>query len=266
MFFFFLCFVFFFFFAGNIPAVKMSLSVFLSVYYNPSSPFYSPCSLSLSISSLFLSVPISLSLLSNSFQISSIDPPMEDQPIPQRTQQSSSRPSPSPSSSSNSSSSHLNLPPSMSRAPHSLETLTPSRQIDRMININHHLSPSRAIYSDRFIPSRSGSNFAFFDISPVSNSHSDAREDTSSAYVTLLRTALFGPDAGVVPPATPEKRTSPMSLPNHNIFRYKTETRRSMHSLSPFGFDNAAPGINPSPVKTPRKVPRSPYKVIFVFL
>lgn len=185
---------------------------------------------------------------------------MEDQALPQRTHQPSSTTSPSSSSSS---SIQLNLPSSMSRASHSLETLTPSRQIDRMININHHLSPSRAIYSDRFIPSRSGSNFALFDISPVSNSHSDGREDTSTAYATLLRTALFGPDSGVVPPATPEKRSSPMCLPNHNIFRYKTETRRSMHSLSPFGFDDAAPGLNPSPVKTPRKVPRSPYKVNF---
>lgn len=188
---------------------------------------------------------------------------MEDQALPQQTHQSSLRTSPSSSSSSNS---ILNLPPSMSRSSHSLETLTPSRQIDRMININHHLSPSRAIYSDRFIPSRSGSNFALlFDISPVPNSHSEGREDSSSAYATLLRTALFGPDAGVVPPATPEKRSSPMCLPNHNIFRYKTETRRSMHSLSPFGFDDAAPGVNPSPVKTPRKVPRSPYKVNFFY-
>ncbi|XP_038876205.1 protein FIZZY-RELATED 2 [Benincasa hispida] len=187
---------------------------------------------------------------------------MEDQALPQRTHQSSSTPSPPSSSSSSSSSLQLNLLPSMSRASHSLETLTPSRQIDRMININHHLSPSRAIYSDRFIPSRSGSNFALFDISPVSNSHSDGREDTSTAYATLLRTALFGPDAGVIAPTTPEKRSSPMCLPNHNIFRYKTETRRSMHSLSPFGFDDAAPGLNPSPVKTPRKVPRSPYKVL----
>lgn len=150
-----------------------------------------------------------------------------------------------------------------------------SRHVDRMINSNHYTSPSRTIYSDRFIPSRSGSNFALFDIATPPthpNSSPEGREDASSAYTALLRTALFGPDAagGVAPPVTPEKRSSPvMNLPSRNIFRFKTETRRSMHSLSPFMCDDAVPGVNHSPVKAPRKVPRSPYKVkkqIFFFL
>ncbi|KAK7251225.1 hypothetical protein RIF29_34239 [Crotalaria pallida] len=146
-----------------------------------------------------------------------------------------------------------------------LGTTTPSysRHVDRLINSNHYNSPSRAIYSDRFIPSRSGSNFALFGI----NSSPESREDGSTAYSALLRTALFGPDAagGVVPPVTPEKRNSNspvLSLPSRNIFRYKTETRRSMHSLEPFMSDEAVPGVNHSPVKAPRKVPRSPYKVL----
>lgn len=164
---------------------------------------------------------------------------------------------------SSTSSSQLNLQPAVSR---SLETLTPSRQIDRMINSNHSPSPSRAIYSDRFIPSRSGSNFALFDIAPPPNAAADGREDHSSAYAALLRTALFGPDAGVSAPSTPEKRSFMVSPPSRNIFRYKTETRRSMHSLSPFGFEDAAPGVSHSPVKTPRKVPRSPYKVKFCLI
>ncbi|MCI13624.1 protein FIZZY-RELATED 2-like, partial [Trifolium medium] len=53
-----------------------------------------------------------------------------------------------------------------------------------------------------------------------------------------------------------------MTLPSRNIFRYKTETRQSMHSLSPFMSDDVVPGVNHSPVKAPRKVPRSPYKVL----
>ncbi|XP_004515787.1 B-type cell cycle switch protein ccs52A [Cicer arietinum] len=134
------------------------------------------------------------------------------------------------------------------------------RHVDRMINSNHYSSPSRTIYSDRFIPSRSASKFALFDI----NTPTEGREDSSSAYTTLLRTALFGPDvAGVAAPITPEKRNSPsMTLPSRNIFRYKTETRQSMHSLSPFMSDDVVPGVNHSPVKAPRKVPRSPYKVL----
>lgn len=147
-------------------------------------------------------------------------------------------------------------PSSSSSTSSSAESL---RHVERMINSNHYASPSRTIYSDRFIPSRSASKFALFDISTPP----EGRDDTSSAYTTLLRTALFGPDAaGVAPPVTPDKRSSPsMSLPSRNIFRYKMETRQSMHSLSPFMNDDAVPGVNPSPVKTPRKVPRSPYKV-----
>ncbi|PON64057.1 Guanine nucleotide-binding protein, beta subunit [Trema orientale] len=188
---------------------------------------------------------------------------MEDPTVTPLVNQSSLRTlNASSSSSSSMSSSQLNLPSTVSRSSLALETLTPSRQIDRMINSNHYQSPSRTIYSDRFIPSRSGSNFALFDISPPASSPAEGREDHSSAYATLLRTALFGPEAGVVAPVTPEKRSLPMSPPSRNIFRYKTETRRSMQSLSPFGFDDAVPGVSHSPVKTPRKVPRSPYKVL----
>ncbi|KAF7810229.1 protein FIZZY-RELATED 2-like [Senna tora] len=180
-------------------------------------------------------------------------------------------PPPTPHSPSSSSSSHnLNLPPSMSLPPLSLDdNLPPSPHIHRLINTNHYKSPSRTIYSDRFIPSRSGSNFALFGIStpPTTNCPpADAREDSSRAYTALLRTALFGPDAGVVSPVTPEKRSLSMTMttppPSRNIFRYKTETRQSMHSLEPFMLDDVVPGTNHTPVKTPRKVPRSPYKVL----
>ncbi|TYG65884.1 hypothetical protein ES288_D06G222700v1 [Gossypium darwinii] len=92
--------------------------------------------------------------------------------------------------------------------------------INRMIGSNYNNSPSRIIYSDRFIPSRSGSNFAVFDIS------------NSPA---LLRSTLFGPDT----PGTPASR---------NVFRYKTETKRSLHSLQCLGYDESGPGISHSPV------------------
>ncbi|XP_009802992.1 B-type cell cycle switch protein ccs52A-like [Nicotiana sylvestris] len=135
---------------------------------------------------------------------------------------------------------------------------------------SYHPSLSRSIYSDRFIPSRSSSNFALFDL-PLSSRNSNSTDDSSKAYTSLLRNALFGPDSGpVLPPVTPEKniglngRNLQSSRPNRNIFRYKSETRQSLHSLSPFGFDDQLlPGVSgPSPVKAPRKVPRSPYKVL----
>lgn len=147
----------------------------------------------------------------------------------------------------------LNFPSRMSDSTLHLENL-PSRtmHINRLINSNYNRSPSRTIYSDRFIPSRSGSNFALFDISNSPTS-AEGKEDGAGTYNSLLRAALFGPD-------TPDKKDS--SLPvNRNIFRYKTETKRPLHSLSPFGLDDSVPGISHSPVKAPRKVPRSPYKV-----
>ncbi|XP_010540329.1 PREDICTED: protein FIZZY-RELATED 2 [Tarenaya hassleriana] len=145
------------------------------------------------------------------------------------------------------SSSQLNLPAWMTRPTVSLET-----RINRLINANHYTSPSRPIYSDRFIPSRSGSNFELFNLAPSPNK--EGKEDGSGSYASLLRAALFGPD-------TPEKRDVAGFSPSRNIFRYKTETQRPVKSFSPFGSDES-PGVSHSPVKTPRKVPRSPYKVL----
>lgn len=140
---------------------------------------------------------------------------------------------------------------------------TPSRNhLVYGINSAYNASPSRTIYGDRFIPSRSSSKFELFNVSLPP--HSSSSEDSSNAYTTLLRAALFGPDSGaVLPPLTPEisARNLQSNPPNCNIFRYKTETRKSMHSLFPFGFDDQLPGVSPSPVKAPRKVPRSPFKV-----
>ncbi|CAN6691900.1 unnamed protein product [Malus baccata var. baccata] len=77
--------------------------------------------------------------------------------------------------------------------------------------------------------------------------------------------AVFEPDsAGIIHPATPEKRSVIQMNPfSPNIFRFKTETRRSIHSLSPFGFHDEVIGVHHCPVKAPQKVrDRSPYKVL----
>jgi cell division cycle 20-like protein 1 (cofactor of APC complex) len=151
------------------------------------------------------------------------------------------------------SSSMRNLSPAMNTPVVSLES-----RINRLINANQSQSPSpsslsRSIYSDRFIPSRSGSNFALFDLSPSPSK--DGKEDGAGSYATLLRAAMFGPE-------TPEKRDITGFSSSRNIFRFKTETHRSLNSFSPFGVDDDSPGVSHSgPVKAPRKVPRSPYKV-----
>ncbi|KAL3613446.1 hypothetical protein CASFOL_042709 [Castilleja foliolosa] len=66
-------------------------------------------------------------------------------------------------------------------------------------------STSRTIYGDRFIPSRSSSNFALFDL-PNSNSQASS-DDSNSAYINLLKSALFGPECGF-DPLTPDKSGS----------------------------------------------------------
>ncbi|KAL8520382.1 hypothetical protein ACS0TY_011058 [Phlomoides rotata] len=155
----------------------------------------------------------------------------------------------------------------------STSTSDPKTPPSKILSSYRRPSSSRTIYSDRFIPSRSSSNFALFNL-PNSNSSSD---DSNSAYTNLLKSALFGPECvGGVNPLTPEKSISggrfgsrnsdgsilQISPPNCNIFKYKTETRKSFQSLTPFGFDDQLPGVSHIPVKAPRKVPRSPYKVV----
>ncbi|KAH7653485.1 cell division cycle 20-like protein 1 cofactor of APC complex protein [Dioscorea alata] len=129
-------------------------------------------------------------------------------------------------------------------------------------------TPQRFIYSDRFIPSRAGSNFALFDLTDTT----PAREDSSSTYNTLLRSVLFGPDhVSVIPPSTPDRSASSPSVsssstpspasstPGRNIFRFRSEIpRRSLYHA----FDDELPGFVPPQPKAPRKVSRSPYKVL----
>lgn len=163
----------------------------------------------------------------------------------------------------------------------STSSIDPKTPVSKLLSSSYRRpSSSRTIYSDRFIPSRSSSNFALFNL-PNSSANASS-DDSHSAYTNLLKSALFGPECvgagNGFQPLTPEKSSSggrfgsrnsdggvlQISPPNCNIFKYKTETRKSLHSLSPFGFDDPLPGVSHSPVKAPRKVPRSPYKVRFV--
>ncbi|KAH7447391.1 hypothetical protein KP509_01G104700 [Ceratopteris richardii] len=149
-------------------------------------------------------------------------------------------------------------------------------------------SSTRASYSDRFIPSRSASNlssFALQDKSPPRAGNGDGvgtplfggREDSTAAYSMLLRTELFGVEAGPLSPSTPEKSMSSVSRdlhmkstplsPSKNMFKFMTTAGstpkpESPYSLSPVGVDGALSTTVTSPRKTPRKIPRSPYKVL----
>ncbi|CAM0870305.1 unnamed protein product [Alopecurus aequalis] len=130
---------------------------------------------------------------------------------------------------------------------------------------------SRTVYSDRFIPSRAGSNLALFDLPPLTPSPSSATANGSAAaaaspYCTLLRAALFGPD-------TPDRLASSAhacssSTPaNGNIFRFKAEVprnaKRALFAGGPEDDDERLlPGLFSAKGTGPRKIARSPYKVL----
>ncbi|XP_074331391.1 B-type cell cycle switch protein ccs52A-like [Apium graveolens] len=101
-------------------------------------------------------------------------------------------------------------------------------------------SCSRTIYSDRFIPSRTCSNFSLFNLSTP-----------KSDYATRICTALFGPESTSVSPD--ESVTG-----GKNIFKFKSETRQALHSL----LDDHMHGDIQSPVKPLRTFPKSPYQVL----
>jgi cell division cycle 20-like protein 1 (cofactor of APC complex) len=191
----------------------------------------------------------------------------------------------------------LNLPSSMSRDTLHLDTIarrtwqgqSPESPVKRSLNsigAGSTSSPTRTSYSDRFIPSRSSSNltgFALLDRSPSGANiaqGSDGREDSAAAYSMLLRSELFGQEANS--PVTPEKTMglggrdairspiSPSSSVCRNLFRFKSETRpstgntrpESPYAMSPVGLGGPLGGTTMSPRKVPRKIARSPYKVL----
>ncbi|GLJ45281.1 hypothetical protein SUGI_0953020 [Cryptomeria japonica] len=164
----------------------------------------------------------------------------------------------------------LHLPPGMSRNALFINTGEAS---GHMVSTPPH---SRNYYSDRFIPSRSASNltgFALLEKAGTTTAAAGVAEDASGAYSTLLRAELFGPEvAGSFSPATPEKmgrdskNCCPIS-PNRNIFKFmsgagSSSRPESPYSLSPVGSDGDLCGVVSSPPKAPRKIARSPYKVL----
>ncbi|CAA6666977.1 unnamed protein product [Spirodela intermedia] len=219
---------------------------------------------------------------------------MEDR---QRAAASSSSPSslasPAPSSS------QLNLPSSSMSRGGLLQESSPAPSF-----LPSSYSTPRIIYSDRFIPSRTGSNFALFDLCPLRALHRPhllrppttrllqrGRGEAAEGRTFLGPIPLCSDPSSLAPitaalsPPTPDRAmagrvsvlasppsgsagdssssassSSPMSPFGRNIFRFKTEVRRV--SLFPDGQDGGLSGAIASPPKAPRKVPRSPYKVL----
>lgn len=121
-------------------------------------------------------------------------------------------------------------------------------------------SPS---YSDRFIPSRVGSNLeSRFSMLDENTRRQTApaectRDENSAVYTQLLQSELLGMHSE----KTEDK--SPKTPQSKNLFRYKSSpvvTKDDAFSLSPVPFQNNE--LFNSPRKVPRKISKVPFKVL----
>ncbi|KAF5192185.1 Fizzy-related like [Thalictrum thalictroides] len=114
---------------------------------------------------------------------------------------------------------------------------------------------SKSKCGDRFIPCRSTSRLHTFDL--IEKGTSPIKEND---YCRLLKAEMFGADFACVSPAG---QGSPMS-PSTNMFRFKTDvsTPSSPYSPSVFSHDMGISGEASTPPKPPRKVPKTPHKVL----
>ncbi|ESR48795.1 hypothetical protein CICLE_v10031523mg [Citrus x clementina] len=150
----------------------------------------------------------------------------------------------------------LNLPAGMNETSLRLETFSGSFRA--LSNLSSPSSRSSTC-SDRFIPCRSSSRLHTFELiekgSPV-------KEGGNEAYNRLLKSELFGADFGSF--SSPAGQGSPMS-PSKNMLRFKTDHSsgpNSPYSPSILGHDNGFSSEASTPPKLPRKVPKTPHKVL----
>ncbi|KAF8022080.1 hypothetical protein BT93_G2275 [Corymbia citriodora subsp. variegata] len=148
----------------------------------------------------------------------------------------------------------INLPSGMSETSLRLDGF-PGSSFRAISNLT---SPSKSSsISDRFIPCRSSSRLHTFGLvekgSPV-------KEGGNEAYSRLLKAELFGSDFGSLSPAG---QGSPMS-PSKNMLRFKTESSgpNSPYSPSILRQDSGFSSEASTPPKPPRKVPKTPHKVL----
>nr|XP_033513027.1 protein FIZZY-RELATED 3 isoform X1 [Nicotiana tomentosiformis] len=165
----------------------------------------------------------------------------------------------------------INLPPTMSETTLRLDAFSspPSSKLrSRTSNLaspmsnrsprtisNLSSSPSSksATCSDRFIPCRSSSRLHTFGLVEKA----EGGGTNNDAYSRLLKSELFGSDFSSPAGA------SPMS-PSKNMLRFKTENSgpNSPYSPSVLGYDTSLSNEVSTPPKPPRKVPKTPHKVL----
>ncbi|KAK3232057.1 hypothetical protein Dsin_003938 [Dipteronia sinensis] len=155
----------------------------------------------------------------------------------------------------------LNLPSGMNGTSLRLETFSGSFRA--ISSLSSPSSSRSSTCSDRFIPCRSSSRLHTFEL--IEKKGSPAKEGGNEAYNRLLKSELFGADFGSFSsPAGGGAQGSPMS-PNKNILRFKTDHSpgpNSPYSPSILGHDNGFSNESSTPPKMPRKVPKTPHKVL----
>jgi hypothetical protein len=144
-------------------------------------------------------------------------------------------------------------------------------------------SSPQPVYSDRFVPSRSAGDLTVeFNLaastlqreaaSPPQSKEKDENSLARATYEAVLRTEMFGSDGASArsPPSAP---ASPLSTPKRNMMRFAADPRSpprgtpdlaSPYSMSPLSEKSKV--LLVSPMKTPRKIARAPYKVFFCFI
>ncbi|KAK3018896.1 hypothetical protein RJ639_005101 [Escallonia herrerae] len=175
----------------------------------------------------------------------------------------------------------INLPAGMSETSLRLEKISPSRGLPNLAsprtmsprtisNLSASSSPSKtAACSDRFIPCRSTSRLHTFGLND--KTASPVKEGGNEAYLRVLRRELFGSDVGspVVVAGGGGKSNkggggSPVLSPSKNMFRFMTDQSGSSSPYSPsvLGEGSGQSWESPTPPKPPRKVPKTPHKVL----
>ncbi|PKI72359.1 hypothetical protein CRG98_007229, partial [Punica granatum] len=116
-------------------------------------------------------------------------------------------------------------------------------------------SKSSSSCSDRFIPCRSSSRLHTFGLE---EKQSPGKQGGNEAYSRMLKAELFGADFAC---SSPAGQGSPMSP---NMLRFKTDSSgpNSPYSPSILGQDSGFSNEASTPPKPPRKVPKTPHKVL----
>ncbi|WCJ19639.1 hypothetical protein M5689_001923 [Euphorbia peplus] len=165
----------------------------------------------------------------------------------------------------------LTLPSGMSEASLRLNTTPNSTfritSVSSPRSISSLSSPSKtSSCSDRFIPCRSSSRLHTFGL--MDQKGSPVKEGANEAYSKLLKSELFGADfaSSFSSPAGGGGGSGGAGLnsPSKNMLRFKTENSgpNSPYSPSILRHDSGISSETSTPPKPPRKVPKTPHKVL----